>query len=233
MISLKVSGANAAHSRAMPTFESLASSSLLMPPAQVSIERKNCAAGVLLLERGVSPCFVTYVESGRVALGVMEGQILAHQLGVMSGPIWLEASAAVLNAPSVVDAMAETDVVVRRVPVASFRQSLAALPQEARALLHDVAMAHRQQTELAVSRFVKDAQSRCAEWLLAHAKVGEKGAVAVHLSEPKRLLAAKLGIAPETLSRVLRHLRDRGLISGSGRVVNVLDSECLRSLAGV
>ncbi len=217
----------------MPTVESLASSSLLMPPAHASTERKNFAAGVLLLERGVSPHDVTYVESGRVALGVMEGQVLAHQLGVLDGPIWLEASAAVLNLPSVVDAMAETDVVVRRVPVAGFRQSLAALPQDARALLHDVAMAHRQQTELAVSRFVKDAQSRCAEWLLAHAEVGDKGAMAVRLQEPKRLLAAKLGIAPETLSRVLRHLRDRGLISGSGRVVNVLDSGCLRSLAGV
>jgi len=217
----------------MPTFESLASSSLLMPTAHASAERHNFVAGALLLERGASPHFVTYVESGRVALGVMEGRVLAHQLGVLQGPIWLEASAAVLNLPSVVDAMTETDVVVRRVPVAAFRQSLVALPQEVRTLLHDVAMAHRLQTELAVSRFVKDAQSRCAEWLLAHAEMGDKGAMAVRLNEPKRLLAAKLGIAPETLSRVLRHLRDRGLISGSGRVVNVLDSGCLRSLAGV
>lgn len=206
---------------------------MLMPPAHASTERQNYASGVQLLERGASPHFVTYVESGRVALGVMEGRSLAHQLGVLEGPIWLEASAAVLNLPSVVDAMTETDTVIRRVPVAAFRQSLAALPAEARSLLRDVAMAHRQQTELAVSRFVKDAQSRCAEWLLAHAEVGDKGAMAVRLNEPKRLLAAKLGIAPETLSRVLRHLRDRGLISGSGRVVNVLDSSCLRSLAGV
>ncbi len=204
-----------------------------MPPAHATTERKSLAAGVLMLERGTSPHFVSYLESGRVALGVMEGPVLAHQLGVLEGPTWLEASAAVLNLPSLVDAVAETEVVVRRVPVAGFRQSLAAFPQDARALLHDVAMAHRQQTELAVSRFVKDAQSRCAEWLLAHAEVGDKGAMAVRLHEPKRQLAARLGIAPETLSRVLRHLRDRGLISGSGRVVNVLDSGCLRSLAGV
>ena len=217
----------------MPTLESLASSPLLMPSAHACTERQNFAVGTPLLARGTSPQCVTYVESGRVALGVMEGHLLAHQLGVLQGPVWLEASAAVLNLPSLVDAITETDVVVRCVPVSAFRQSLVALPQEARTLLHDVAMAHRQQAELAVSRFVKDAQSRCAEWLLAHAEVGDKGTMAVRLNEPKRQLAAKLGIAPETLSRVLRHLRDRGLISGTGRVVNVLDSGCLRSLAGV
>ena len=43
----------------------------------------------------------------------------------------------------------------------------------------------------------------------------------------------QLGIAPETLSRVLRHLRERSLISGSGRIVNLVDPGGLRSLAGV
>ncbi|MFM7001601.1 MAG: helix-turn-helix domain-containing protein, partial [Limnohabitans sp.] len=44
-------------------------------------------------------------------------------------------------------------------------------------------------------------------------------------------IAAQLGIAPETFSRVLRHLRERQLISGGGRVLDLLNPEGLRQLA--
>jgi CRP-like cAMP-binding protein len=207
----------------------------MLPPEfmDASAERRKAAAGAVLLKRGSTPTAVMYVESGRVALGVMEGEALAHQLGEIQGPFWLEATAAVLGLPSAVDAVAETDVVLRRIPLARFRQSLAAMPVAARTVMQDVATAHRRQTELAVSRLAKDAEARCAEWLLRHAQPGEKGALAVPLEQRKRLIAAQLGIAPETLSRVLRHLRERSLISGTGRVLNLLDPGGLRVLAGV
>jgi CRP-like cAMP-binding protein len=79
----------------------------------------------------------------------------------------------------------------------------------------------------------RDAESRCAEWLLRHAQPGESGTMAVQLQQRKRSIAAQLGIAPETLSRVLRHLRERSLISGSGRILNLVDLSGLKSLAGV
>ncbi|MFZ5567677.1 MAG: Crp/Fnr family transcriptional regulator [Pseudomonadota bacterium] len=197
-------------------------------------ERRRVAAGTVLLKRGSTPSSVLHVESGRVALGLLEGEALAHQLGEVQGPFWLEATAAVLGLPIAVDAVAETEVVLRRIPQARFRQSLAALPVAARHVLHDVAAAHRHQTELAVSRLAKDAEARCAEWLLRHAKpAGDKGALAVPLEQRKRLIAAQLGIAPETLSRVLRQLRERSLISGTGRLLQVTDPGGLRALAGV
>ena len=196
-------------------------------------ESRIVAPGAVLLKRGSSPSWVMYVETGRVALGVLEGDSLEHQLGEVDGPFWLEATAAVLNQPIAVDAVAETEVRLQRVPLAKFRLSLAAMPVAARTVLQDVALAHRRQTELAVSRLAKDAEARCAEWLLRHAIPGEKGVQAVQLQQRKRLIAAQLGIAPETLSRVLRHLREQSLISGSGRVLNLLDPGGLRSLAGV
>ena len=191
------------------------------------------ARGEVLLRRGVSPTWVSYVDSGRVALGVLEGAVMEHQLGVVEGPCWLDASSAVLNLPHAVDAVSETEIHLRQVPVAEFHRSLAAMSASARAVLHDVAMAHRQQTEFAVSRLAKDAEARCAEWLLRHAQTGDRGSMAVLLQQRKRTIAAQLGIAPETLSRVLRHLRERSLISGSGRLLNVVDPGGLRTLAGV
>jgi len=200
----------------------------------ISAEAETIAPGTPLLWRSVAMDQVLHVDSGRVALGLMEGEVLAHQLGVVEGPFWLEATAAVLGLPSAVDGVAETAVTLRRVPLAIFQESLNALPTAALAVLHDVAQAHRQQTELAVSRLAKDAEARCAEWLLRHAEpAGEAGSMSVMLRQRKRLIAAQLGIAPETLSRVLRHLREQSLISGSGRVVNLVDPGGLRSLAGV
>jgi CRP-like cAMP-binding protein len=198
-----------------------------------AIPRQVVARGELLLKRAASSPWVSYLESGRVALGVMNGDAMEHQLGVVQGPCWLEATAAVLNLPSVVDAMADTEVSFRRIPVAEFRRSLADMPAAAQTVLHDVAMAHRQQTELAVSRLAKDAEARCAEWLLRHAQTGAKGVMEVQLEQRKRSIAAQLGIAPETLSRILRHLRERSLISGSGRMLNLIDPTGLRTLAGV
>lgn len=207
-----------------------------MLPAQtldIAAERQVAPRGELLLKRAVISPWVSYIESGRVALGLMEGGIMEHQLGVVEGPCWLEATSAVLNLAHAVDAVSETEVHLRRVPLADFRRSLAAMSISAQDVLHDVAMAHRQQTEFAVSRLAKDAEARCAEWLLRHAEICDKGGMAVTLQQRKRSIAAQLGIAPETLSRVLRHLRERSLISGSGRLLNLVDPGALRSLAGV
>ncbi len=198
-----------------------------------SADHHAVARGEPILLRAQVVPWVTYLASGRVALGVMDGQTMVHQLGVLEGPCWLEASSAVLDLPHVVDVMADTDVVLRHVPLAEFRSSLAGMLAAAQSILHDVALAHRRQAEFAVSRVAKDAEARCAEWLLSHAHTGEKGVMAVLLQQRKRSIAAQLGIAPETLSRVLRHLRERSLISGSGRLLNLLDPSGLRSLAGI
>jgi CRP-like cAMP-binding protein len=196
-------------------------------------ETRDVGAGDVLLLRGAPTDGVLYVQSGRVALGLMHGAELEHRLGFVEGPCWLEAGAAILGQPGVMDAVAETPVVLRRVPLSLFRNWLEALPEPLSAILHDVALAHRQQGELSVSRLAKDAEARCAEWLLRHADPVDHGVPSVQLRQHKRLIAAQLGIAPETFSRVLRHLRERRFIAGSGRVLSLTDPGGLRSLAGI
>jgi predicted transcriptional regulator len=57
------------------------------------------------------------------------------------------------------------------------------------------------------------------------------GEETVQLVQRKRAIAVELGMAPETLSRVLRHLRERRLIAGSGRTVQLVDTRGLAALA--
>ena len=195
--------------------------------------------GAVLLERGVMSQFVHFIETGSVVLGVGANKdakepsaLLSHQLGLLNVPGWLEAGDAVLELPSLVDALAQTSVTVRRVPLPEFQGMVGTVPLSVQTVLQDIARSHRQQMELAISRVAKDAEARCAEWLLSQAQTTEKGICSVMFLQRKRMIAAQLGIAPETLSRALRHLRERRLISGSGRVVNLVDPSGLRSLAG-
>jgi CRP-like cAMP-binding protein len=189
--------------------------------------------GQPLLRRGVETAMVSFIETGRVALGVLENGVMDHQIGVLEGPCWLDASSVLLGMPHLVDAVADTPVRLRQVRIHDFQKGIADLPENAKAVLIDVATAHRKQTEYAVSRLAKDAEARCAEWLLSHAQRSEQGEMAVQLQQRKRSIAVQLGIAPETFSRVLRHLREQSMISGSGRVLNLVNPNALRSLAGV
>lgn len=213
----------------------------LSPSSSEITER--LATGAVLLRRGEAQDSVIYVQSGRVALGVLpvaRGEsdpdvpaVLEHQLGTVEGPGWLDASQALLKLPSAVDAVAQTTVHLRRVSLADFHLALGADGPALRTVLSDVAKSYRLQLELGVSRLAKDAEARCAEWLLRNASDTEHGGCAVQLQLRKRAIAAQLGIAPETLSRALRHLRERRLISGSGRVLNLVDPPGLRTLAGM
>ena len=190
--------------------------------------------GTVLLRRGQVANKVMHLLRGRVAFGVIEQGVLVHQLGVIEGPLWLEAAAAMLGLPHAVDALAETPVTLQSMSLGQLKSHLKNLPEPLHTLILDLAKAQRQQIEVAVSRLAKDADARFAEWLLRHAEPADaQGHLAVILHDRKRLIAAQLGIAPETFSRVLKHLRDRKLISGAGRVLKLLDPMGLQTLAGI
>lgn len=197
-------------------------------PADVEVH----SSGHVLRRRNEILDSVLHLDSGRVQRCLRDGEEVRHQLGVMEGPCWLDAASATLGMPFPLDLVAETRVQLRRMPIEEFRRNLDALPEQARNLLIDLARGYRQQSELAVSRLVLDAESRCAQWLLTHAQPDPTGAMRVTLHQRKRMIAAQLGIAPETFSRVLRHLRELGLIDGTGNVLSLPQPRALESMAG-
>jgi CRP-like cAMP-binding protein len=206
----------------------------VLSATDLALEPLALKAGTVLLHRGDPVEHIAHILQGRVVLGVMVNGVMTHQLGEVEGPFWLEAASGLLGLPHAVDATAETDVQLQYVRVQDFVAQVLTLPEDSQNLLMDMARSQRQQTELGVSRLAKDADARCAEWLLRHAQPDELlGGLAVKLTERKRTIAAQLGIAPETFSRVLRHLRERQLISGGGRVLGLPNPQALRELAGV
>lgn len=207
--------------------------------SNVHPESVSLPAGTVLLRRGQRGDTVQRLCSGRVLVGLLGQQgRLAHQLGWLEGPGWLDLGSAVLDLPPALDAVAETPVQLEQLPRGDFAAQLNNSPPDTQRLLGDMAQAYRQQVELAVNRLGKDAEARLADWLLNQSEPvtgpnpEPRARRVVALSMRKRTLAAQLGIAPETLSRMLRQLRERQLISGSGRQLNLLNIEALRQLAG-
>ena len=207
----------------------------MLPPTLFSLpaETEVIAAGEVLRRRNEVLTSVMHLESGRVLRGVLDDGYLRHQLGAVEAPFWLDAASALLDQPFPVDMVADTRLHIRRVPIEAFRRSLAEMPASARSLLVDMAHGYRQQSELAVSRLAQDAEARCAQWLMRRAEYDEQGAASVTLHQRKRLIAANLGIAPETFSRVLRNLRNSGLINGSGNVIKLPRPDALQRIASL
>ena len=72
------------------------------------------------------------------------------------------------------------------------------------------------------------ATERVADFLVSHCSA-ETGPVSLHLPHDKALIAARLGMEPETFSRCLAKLRAHG-VESSGAVVRIGDVDVLRKI---
>jgi len=82
--------------------------------------------------------------------------------------------------------------------------------------------------ELLTQRRVEE---RLAIYLLGRASGGLTAGASIELTEPRHLIAAQIGTAPEVLSRTFRRLEDDGLLEVGSRSVTVLDPKRLSDLA--
>lgn len=204
----------------------------LRPTFFHNVPTEFCDSGQVLRQRGEHPSTVVYIDSGYVVLGVREGDQMRHQLGVVQGPAWLDAAYVLTDQPCFVDMVTDGRVQLRRISRTAFCHSVQQLPQPVQALMQDMARGYCQQTDVAASRLSCDAEARCAQWLLRHAQHDvQEGVLRVTLHQRKRSIAAQLGIAPETFSRVLRHLRELGLVAGTGNVLNLPQPSALQTVA--
>jgi CRP-like cAMP-binding protein len=99
------------------------------------------------------------------------------------------------------------------------RQLLGSLSRRLHSLVQDVE-----------SLALQDATSRVVGFLLARGE-GAPEEFAVQLPAKKAAVASRLGVQPETFSRVLGRLRQGGVIAVEGDRIRVLDPEALRASA--
>jgi CRP/FNR family transcriptional activator FtrB len=115
------------------------------------------------------------------------------------------------------------------IPADAVRQVFAADAAFARALAQELAYAYRGLVKELKNQKLRSSIERLANWLLAHdTETGAKG----HFKLPfeKKILASRLGVAPEVLSRTFASLEPYEVVV-RGSNVEIRDIEALRKLA--
>jgi CRP-like cAMP-binding protein len=73
---------------------------------------------------------------------------------------------------------------------------------------------------------------RLANYLVGQGAASSRGEAVISFCAPKHVIASRLGMTPEALSRCLRELSDSGAIAVGVDHVRVLDAGCLQGLSG-
>lgn len=177
------------------------------------------------------------VASGQVALGTLADGRLTQQTRLAEPGQWLDAASALLQQGYIEDAVTKGETLLWAFPLERLLPCVASHPTLSHGLMTVLAGRVHELTEGTLGLMQKDAEARCATWLLQHAElrreVGGHSTALVEMRERKRSIASQLAITPETFSRVLRHLTDKRLIEVRGYTVRILDVEQLGRVAGV
>lgn len=177
--------------------------------------------GTLVARSGEPPPGLMAVGYGLVKLSLGAGGKVLRLVG--PGETFGEA-VLFLEQPLPVDVTALCDTLVVVLPGEPLLALLERDPRFARALLASLCQRLHALVADFESATAHGARERLAAYLEA---LAEPGALAVELPAPKAVVAARLGVAKETLSRLLRQFSKEGLISVAGRCITLLDRERL------
>ena len=211
-------------------FRGVASSEITILVHKATV--RNYRRGATVFRRGERPDGVLVIAEGTLKLAVRgangeqkvialveEGQVCAGALAFLDRPCALEASA--LSALTVVSVPAKAvfDAMHRDAGLA--RRVIEHLSHRVLSLIEEV-------EGITVRRGLQ----RLAHYVESLTRNGGLGgAHSVCLPATKTVIAAKLGIAKETLSRLLHELVDRGVISVNRRELFILNRAGLAALA--
>jgi len=188
-------------------------------------------AGAVLFEEGALPDAAHVVLSGRVGLVASDGGRNETVIEIFGAVTFLLIPAVLLGLPYLASGIVLAEARVMTVRADVFRAELDADPRFVRAMADMLARHWRQLVEQIRNLKLRGATERLADWL--EREVEANGDASVVLSEPKGVLARRLGMSPESLSRAIATLSERGAIRPARRSLVVLDRERLREAASL
>ena len=187
------------------------------------------ARDVLFREGADAECFYVvlsgYVRLFRTSLEGREADIGIFGPGEVFGQC-----AMFLNGRYPFNAQAAEPVTLARFDISKARQIMREEPDFAMALMNIMARQMTEARENVANDRLHTAPQRVANYLLelSHA-YGDGASISFRLPFQKSLLAGKLGLAPEALSRAFSQLRSSG-VSVRGRMIQISDADALRKI---
>jgi len=197
---------------------------LMLHVTLVSLEK-----GEVLFHRGDAANYFYFVDTGQLELSMIAATGQKKVLEVV-GPdrTFAEAVAFMREHKYPVTCEALTDSVLCQIPNPEYIQLVSSNPDACMRLLSDISR-HLHARVREIERLtVQNAQSRLVSYLLDHVIESTDDEATIRLDLPRHVIASRLSITPETLSRLLRNLVDEGILTIEDRVIFVHSLSRLR-----
>lgn len=186
--------------------------------------------GAVLFSEGEDAEFLHVILSGRVALTGHTTDDVETVIEFFNAGDVFVAPAVMLRQPYLLSARISVDARVLMLPGEKLREHLARECAFAEAMALTLARYWRLLVTQIKDLKLRSAPQRLAAYLLDQTN-GHKGPAKFRLVEERRMLAARLGMTPESLSRAFAQLRDFG-VGGGGYDVVIDDPAALRRFCG-
>ena len=167
--------------------------------------------GTVVFEQDEQADFLHLLLAGRIGLQTAAetgGKTIVEIFG--PGEVFL-APAVLLRLPYLAPAVALTEIRVLMIPAESYREGVARDLALAGATIELLSRHWRLMVDQVVDLKLRSAEARVARFLARRIDEGG-GEGAPPLPEPRTAIAARLGMTPETLSRTLTALDDKGKV---------------------
>ncbi len=183
--------------------------------------------GAMLCTQGEAPEFLHAILSGRVALLGLGADRVETVVEFFNAGDMLIAPAVLLDAPYLMSARVVDEARVLFIAAPQVRQAMKDEHGFAAALALHMAGQWRRVIRQVKDLKLRSATERLAAYIVALMPKDDAGAD-IQLPEDRRLVAQRLGMTPESLSRAFAELRALG-VGGRGRTVTVADLPRLRA----
>jgi len=197
---------------------------LLKTLSEVRLEK-----GDILFHQGDRADYFYFVETGHIELNLIAPTGQKKVLEVI-GPDRTFAEAVAFMRGSKYPVTCETlaDTTLYRIPNQAYLSLIQGSPDACMRLLADISRQLHARVREIERLTVQNARDRLVSYLMDHIidKNGDEAMIRVEL--PRHVIAARLSITPETLSRLLRNLTDERLLTIEDRVIYVHSLSRLR-----
>jgi CRP-like cAMP-binding protein len=134
-----------------------------------------------------------------------------------------------LDRPYPVTAQAMMESIILLIAKRTLLDALDASPMLSRKMLASLSVRLHELLEDMETCTLRNSAQRVVCFLSQSLPAFDEGPYDIHLPSSKQTIASQLNLAPETLSRVLGHLSEAGLIKVKGRTITILDCQKLRT----
>lgn len=195
------------------------------------IRRVELDKGDVLFHRGDEARHFYFVDSGYVELHVVAPTGQKKVVEVLGpGRTFAEAVAFMRESKYPVSCEAVSDCVLYQIPNRDYVDMLASNPEACIRLLSDVSRHLHARVREIEQLTIQNARSRLVSYLLDHIVDSneDEDEATIRLELPRHVIASRLSIMPETLSRLLRQMADERILTIEDRVIFVHSLSRLR-----